>query len=150
MAYNRYRGSGSPPERMPEAPPPARKPSPLPRQTPEPGKPRQEPRRDPSQPDSGRPPGPGQPRHTGEKPRSAPGNPPPPAGGKPPGGTHPPKQPAPRKAGEDRWGLENILARLDPGRLETEDLLVLAVLWLLYRDSRDKELLIAMGAYLFL
>ena len=33
--------------------------------------------------------------------------------------------------------------------LETEDLLVLAVLWLLYRDSGDKELLIALAAYLF-
>ena len=29
-------------------------------------------------------------------------------------------------------------------------MLVLAVLWLLYRESGDKELLIAMGAYLFL
>lgn len=47
-------------------------------------------------------------------------------------------------------GLDGILSRLDPGRLETEDLLVLAVLWLLYRESGDKELLIAMGAYLFL
>ena len=47
-------------------------------------------------------------------------------------------------------GLDGILSRLDPSRLETEDLLVLAVLWLLYRESGDKELLIAMGAYLFL
>ena len=47
-------------------------------------------------------------------------------------------------------GLDGILRRLDPGRLETEDLLVLAVLWLLYRESGDRELLIAMGAYLFL
>ena len=47
-------------------------------------------------------------------------------------------------------GLDGILSRLDPGRLETEDLLVLAVLWLLYRESGDRELLIAMGAYLFL
>ena len=47
-------------------------------------------------------------------------------------------------------GLDGSLSRLDPSRLETEDLLVLAVLWLLYRESGDKELLIAMGAYLFL
>ena len=47
-------------------------------------------------------------------------------------------------------GLDGILSRLDPSRLETEDLLVLAVLWLLYRESGDRELLIAMGAYLFL
>ena len=47
-------------------------------------------------------------------------------------------------------GLDGILSRLDPSRLATEDLLVLAVLWLLYRESGDRELLIAMGVYLFL
>ena len=47
-------------------------------------------------------------------------------------------------------GTENILARLDPGRLETEDLLILVVLYLLYRESGDTELLIALGAFLFL
>ena len=49
-----------------------------------------------------------------------------------------------------RSGLDGILSHLDPGRLDTEDLLVLAILWLLYRDSGEKEMLIAMGAYLFL
>ena len=47
-------------------------------------------------------------------------------------------------------GLDGILSRLDPSRLATEDLLVLAVLWLLYRESGEKELLFALGAYLFL
>ena len=47
-------------------------------------------------------------------------------------------------------GLDGILSRLDPSKLEMEDLLVLAILWLLYRESGDRELLIAMGAYLFL
>ena len=42
-----------------------------------------------------------------------------------------------------------IFERLDPKRLETEDLLVLAILWLLYRESGDWELLIALGAYYF-
>ncbi len=43
-----------------------------------------------------------------------------------------------------------------PGRrppvpeLDREDWLVLAVLWLLYRSSGDRELLIALGAYLIL
>ena len=32
--------------------------------------------------------------------------------------------------------------------LEQEDLVVLAILWLLYRSSGNAELLIAMGAYL--
>lgn len=47
-------------------------------------------------------------------------------------------------------GLDGILSRLDPGRLATEDLLVLAILWLLYRESGEREMLIALGAYLFL
>ena len=66
-------------------------------------------------------------------------------------GPPPPKETTPsgplRELGR---GLDGILSRLDPSRLETEDLLVLAVLWLLYRESGDRELLIAMGAYLFL
>ena len=36
------------------------------------------------------------------------------------------------------------------GRLETEDWLVIAVLYLAYRSSGDWELLAALGAYLFL
>lgn len=48
-----------------------------------------------------------------------------------------------------RSGLDGIFERLDPKRLETEDLLVLAILWLLYRESGDWELLIALGAYYF-
>ena len=48
-----------------------------------------------------------------------------------------------------RSGLDGIFARLDPKRLETEDLLVLAILWLLYRESGDWEMLIALGAYYF-
>ena len=46
--------------------------------------------------------------------------------------------------------------RPGPGRrpvgpeLDREDWLVLAVLWLLYRSSGDRELLIALGAYLIL
>lgn len=63
----------------------------------------------------------------------------------PPSG--PPPAPAPPPAGE---GLEGLLSRLDPGRLEREDWLVLGILWLLYRLSGDTELLIAMGLYLFL
>ena len=43
-------------------------------------------------------------------------------------------------------------ARTPPlrGALEQEDWLVLGILWLLYRSSGDKELLIALGAYLIL
>lgn len=49
-----------------------------------------------------------------------------------------------------RRGLDGVLKRLDPKKLETEDLLVLAILWLLYRESGETEMLIALGAYLFL
>ena len=49
-----------------------------------------------------------------------------------------------------RSGLDGIVSHLDPGHWETEDLLVMAILWLLYRDSGEKEMLIALGAYLFL
>ena len=48
-----------------------------------------------------------------------------------------------------RSGLDGIFERLDPKRLETEDLLVLAILWLLYRERGDWEMLIALGAYYF-
>ena len=125
--YNRYRGSGSRPERMdpPGSPPRPRPNSPLPPQRNEPP-----PRSRPGE----RPPGRGQ--------ASPAGGPKPPPAGETGGKSKTP--------GEARRGLEHILARLDPGKLETEDLLVLAILWLLYRDSGDKDLLIAMGAYLFL
>ena len=45
---------------------------------------------------------------------------------------------------------DGLLSRLDPGRWETEDLLIMAILWLLYRESGEEELLIALAAYLFL
>ena len=36
------------------------------------------------------------------------------------------------------------------GRLDTEDWLVIAILYLAYRSSGDWEMLLALGAYLFL
>ena len=47
-------------------------------------------------------------------------------------------------------GLNGLLTRLGPGRLEAEDLLILAILYLLYRESGDREFLLAMAAYVFL
>ena len=44
--------------------------------------------------------------------------------------------------------LDGVLGRLDVGSLETEDLLVLAILWLLYKESGKTEMLIALIAYL--
>ncbi|MBQ6926855.1 MAG: hypothetical protein IJQ36_00935 [Oscillospiraceae bacterium] len=70
--------------------------------------------------------------------------PPPP----PPGPVRPP--PPPRPDGPPP-GLD--LGRLLPGlgtELETEDVLLLLILYLLYRESGDRELLIVMGAMFLL
>ena len=71
----------------------------------------------------------------------------------PPHPPHPPPEqrppgPPPGLSGE----LGRLLGRLAPKTktLETEDLLLLAVLWLLYRESGDREFLLALAAYLFL
>ena len=68
--------------------------------------------------------------------------PPPPPERRPPP-AHPPPGPIP--------GLD--LRRLLPGtagELETEDLLLLLILYLMYRESGDQELLIIMGAMFLL
>jgi len=54
----------------------------------------------------------------------------------PPPGSPPPYRPGP---------FSGVL-----GRLETEDWLVIAILYLAYRSSGDWEMLAALGAYLFL
>lgn len=46
--------------------------------------------------------------------------------------------------------LGKIFGKLGSFSLETEDLLLIAVLYLMYRESGDKELLIMIGALLFL
>ena len=46
--------------------------------------------------------------------------------------------------------LKKLLGKLGAISLETEDLLLIAVLYLMYRESGDKELLIMIGALLFL
>ena len=45
--------------------------------------------------------------------------------------------------------LDGVVGQLNIGSLETEDLLVLAILWLLYKESGKTEMLIALVAYLF-
>ena len=92
MAYNRYRGSGGPAQRVETPMEPELRPPPPP--PPEPSLP------------------------------EAPAPPPPP----------PPRGP-----------LSGAL-----GRLETEDWLVIAILYLAYRSSGDWEMLAALGVYLFL
>ncbi len=58
----------------------------------------------------------------------------------------PPPPPRPRPAPE----LNRLLRRFDLRRLERDDLLLLAILYLLYRESGEKELLIVMGAMILL
>lgn len=53
----------------------------------------------------------------------------------------PPTKPAPKKPGLIPEKLSRSLASL-----ETEDLLLILILYLMYRESGDKELLIIMGA----
>ena len=84
--------------------------------------------------------------HRGEPERSAPQphhSAPPPGRGKPP---------APAKASGPP-GLMEPVGRLLPGtreELETEDLILLLILYLMYRESGDSELLMIMGAMFLL
>ena len=71
----------------------------------------------------------------------------------PPGtGAHPPpperRPPGPPEGLSGELG--RLLRRLSPARLDTEDLLLMAVLYLLYRECGDRQFLLAIAAYLFL
>ena len=45
--------------------------------------------------------------------------------------------------------LGRVLQRLSPMNLETEDLLLILILYLLYRESGDEEFLIMIGGLIF-
>lgn len=63
-----------------------------------------------------------------------------------------PLSPQPRMQGGFLPGLEGI-TRLLPGKLEaleTEDIILLLILYLMYRESGDSELLMIMGAMFLL
>ena len=65
----------------------------------------------------------------------------------------PEKREPPRREirrGGNGMDLNAILNRLSPQRMEQEDLLLMLILFLLWRESGDRELLIALGAFLFL
>lgn len=81
------------------------------------------------------------------RPRRSP--PPPPRPARPP---HPPQPPPDRRPPAGGLGgiLDGILGRLDIANWETEDLLLMLVLYLMYRESGDSELLIILAAMLFL
>ena len=54
------------------------------------------------------------------------------------------------RRGGNGLDLNAILNRLSLQHLEQEDLLLMLILFLLWRESGDQELLIALGAFLFL
>ncbi len=79
-------------------------------------------------------------------------------------GQAPPPPPPPRTAAGPASGerrppgplsglsgeLGRLLGRLGPARLETEDYLMLTLLYLLYRESGDRDFLLAIVCYLLL
>lgn len=64
----------------------------------------------------------------------------------PPTGERRPPSPLSGLSGE----FGRLLHRLSPGKLETEDFLLIVILYLLYRDSGDEEFLYAIGGLLLL
>jgi hypothetical protein len=76
--------------------------------------------------------------------------PPPPPVKKAPRPASPPTQPSqPPRMPRPGFDLGRLLPGLGEG-LDGEDLLLLLILWLLYRESGDQELLIIMGALFLL
>ena len=71
------------------------------------------------------------------------------------GAQPPPPPPRPAPPGADgfaepiRQAVESLLGRIT-GELETEDLILLLILYLMYRESGDTEMLFILGALLLL
>lgn len=76
-------------------------------------------------------------------------SPPPPGPDMPPPPPPPPRNPPPGRAPEMDL-LNRLLARLHLGDLDSGDLLTLLLLFLLFREGADEELLIALGLLLIL
>ena len=81
-------------------------------------------------------------------PHSAP--PPPPGPDMPPPPPPPPRDPPPPGRAPEMDLLNRLLARLHLGDLDSGDLLTLLLLFLLFREGADEELLIALGLLLIL
>lgn len=60
-----------------------------------------------------------------------------------------PRDTRPRRTPLFPGGLSGLLPT-EPGELDTEDLILLLILYLMYRESGDSELLIIMGAMFLL
>ena len=76
----------------------------------------------------------------------------PPRTGPPPGRDPSPKQPPPRQERSDviARALRGLLDRLHLESVDTGDLLLLVLLFLLYEEHADEELLFALGILLIL
>ena len=82
-----------------------------------------------------------------------PGNAPPPGPASPPPLQKPimePPRPRQDRGGKNPLDVSRLLSRFSRNNFEQEDLLLMLVLYLLYRESGDRELLITLGALLFL
>ena len=64
---------------------------------------------------------------------------------------HPAKKPPPKMngGGLDR-SVQRLMSRISPGNMEREDLILLLILYLLYRESGDLEFLITLAAFMLL
>ena len=89
------------------------------------------------------------PPHSAPPPPPGPDMPPPPGPDMPPPPPPPPRNPPPGRAPEMDL-LNRLLARLHLGNLDSGDLLTLLLLFLLFREGADEELLIALGLLLIL
>lgn len=47
-------------------------------------------------------------------------------------------------------GLSGLISKVNLQNMETEDIILMLMLYLMYRDSKDMELLVIMGCMLFL
>ena len=52
----------------------------------------------------------------------------------------------PRKQDKLSGAVEALMKKLDPSHMETDDLIMALILYLMYRESGDKDLLIMLGA----
>ena len=108
--------------------------------------PEEEPRRPQAPPP---PPGGPEPPHTADGPGAGPSHAPPGAGQHPPHTDVPPPQDDGR--GDSLTGLlRRLLDQFHLNSLDTGDLLLLAILYFLFREGADEELLVALGLLLIL
>ena len=67
------------------------------------------------------------------------------------GGLQPTQKPPPKQTGGGLSApVQRLLNRISPANLEQEDLILLLILYLLYRESGKKEFLITLAAFVFL